>query len=197
MGFGFDADGSFRQTPLSGDEAGLLLNDRFDPSPEGLSAARAFLAGYEGLIVCDFERPKTPALSDLVSALPCERLVVPPEYRALPHSHVLAPAYVPKEPFVPWLAGQRARFGPIFLDAGPINWVLALDGSGFLPDKDSSRPAQSQFSQALCCRYTTSLSGGIPVFRFFDTAETLLRRLELAEAPGILLAGQAAELGMC
>lgn len=194
MGFGFDEDGSFLPPALMPEAEGIGLQDRRPPSPAGLADAADFLRGYPGLVLCDFEGPFREELAGLIRTVPAGRLVVPPEYRAVPHKAVLAGPYVPDQPFLPWLQARKERWGPVFLDCRPLSWVLALDGSGFLPDKAEPGPEPSFYSPELFCRYRTERTGGIPVFHFFDTARTLEDRVRAADCPCVILAQEAERL---
>ena len=141
-GFGFTAAGFWRGLPIPEAAAGLLVDDRHPPNPRGLEAARAALAGWEGLVVLDFEKPPAPWAAALADGLDPARLIVPTACADLPHGALLAGPWRGNGSFRKWLAALRERYGPLVLDGAPIRaaarpggawtpWQGPLPGTGF------------------------------------------------------------------
>ena len=144
-------------------------------------AARHALAGWNGLIIIDFERSRNNLLEELVSSLAGKKVILPPSYGDCPHDAVLIGPWPGNCGFSKWLQIKRKRFGQVVLDAAPIcvqrfpgggrvMWTKALPGSGY--------PCQS-----LGCMHRRLSDGSI---LFWDTRKTLSDRLEKADVPVIL-----------
>ncbi len=191
-GFCFDAAGRF-VAPVSAGGRGIILDDRHPPSAAGIREAAARLRDLGGVIVCDFERPPSPAAEELIRALADCEVVVPEAYAGLPHSAVLVGPYRPGIGFRRWLNEKKTRCGRVVLDGGEIRMRVGLGGSAPAPGDMSRAPgtAQDYPCSGAMCRYRRE--GGEIVF--FDTEETVLARARLAQCPVILCAGPRAAAG--
>ena len=180
-GYGFQRDGAWRQIPLPEDAEGLLLDDRFAPSRQGLEAAAAALAAWEGFLVLDFERPPGPWAGALAARLPARRLICPPELAELPHAAVLVGPWLGGGSFARWLETLRRRWGALLLDGAHLRRRLrpgcpGADWEGPLPDSGFPCPA------ALCLH--RRLPDGSLLL--WDTKETLTARHGAAGVPVVL-----------
>ena len=180
LGFGFTAGGNWRQRQAPRGEV-LAVDDRFPPNPAGLREALRFLRDWSGPILWDLERPPHPAFAALLRQVDPTRSVVPPAWRELPHGAVLVGPYLPGRSFPRWLAAQKARYGAVVLDGGPIRHRCApglppLPWGGPLPEKGG-----------LCAGAVCLCGRQAGAFFFWDSRETLLRRCEAAEVPSVIL----------
>lgn len=178
--WGFNEAGLWRPRAV-GTAAGVIVDDRWLPSPRALDRAEEALRAVNGAVVCDFERPPEPLMEQLLQRLPTEELVVPPSYSHLPHGAVLVGPYLPGVPFRRWLAAQRAKYGPVVLDGAPIRHLvqpgcLPIVWKGPLPDS-------GLFNSGAVCLTCRRPEG----FLFWDDRNTLRRRCGTVEGPVILL----------
>ena len=180
-GFGFTEAGLWRQLPFREETTGLIIDDRFLPEGRGIEAARRALAGWTGLVICDFERPPSRLLTELAEALAGAQTVLPPAWAALPHGAVLVGPWMGETPFPRWLAEQRARYGAVVLDGLPLRAAAAPGGAwkpwtGPLPETGFPCPA-------LGCLHRRLPDGRL---LFWDTRETLAGRIRSADVPVIV-----------
>lgn len=188
-GYGFTAEGRWRPIPLPRG-AGLAVDDRFLPGPEGLREAVAALGRWKGWILWDFERPPAPALSRLLETLQGVEAAVPPTYAGLPHSRVLIGPYVPGSSFGRWLAAQKARYGPVLLDGAPIRH-RAFPGRPpeYYPDP---LPETGFPCPGAGCLHRRQKDGAV---LYWDTCRTVSARCEAAGVPVIAAAADWNALG--
>ena len=178
-GWGFSEAGLWRRPPAAAGD-GLVLDDRFLPEPAALRPAAEAPRAAGCALICDFERPRSPLLAELLALLPAERLVVPEPYADLPHWEVLAGPYLPGISFSRWLQEKQARYGQVVLDAAPLRHRV-LPGqapepfSGPLPEQGFPCPGAGCLA-----RYQAG------ALLLWDTRETLRRRCEAAGVPTII-----------
>ena len=191
-GYRFDAAGRFLPPEggtsgppggaLPAGDDGILLDDRNPPSPAGAQAAARALGGFSGPIVCDFERPPSPAAEALIRLLAGCEVVVPELYAHLPHSAVLVGPYRPGVGFRRWLDEKKTRYGRVVLDGAEIFCrVRAGRPAEEAPEGAATEGAGLPCPGALCrCRREGD------EFVFFDIPETLRERAMAANCPVIL-----------
>lgn len=123
-GYGFTPKGRWRPLPLPAGAAGLLLDDRFPPSRQGLETALRTLAAWDGLILLDLERPPGPGtgtLAELIRQLDGRGAILPSAWAAQPHGAVLIGPQSGGG-FARWLEEQRRRYANVVLDALPLRY---------------------------------------------------------------------------
>ncbi len=181
-GYGFTPQGRWRPLPLPRGAA-LALDDRFLPGPEGLREALDALRAWQGGILCDFERPRAPALARLLEALAGRDAAVPPGYADLPHSRVLVGPYLPGRSFSRWLADRRERYGELLLDGAPIRH-RAVPGAApvYYP---GPIPGAGLPCPGALCLHRRQPDGAV---LFWDSLETLRARCAAAGIPVIAAA---------
>lgn len=178
-GFGFLPDGRLRAPEPCA--ALLVLNDRQLPSERGLEEAVSFFASAAcERLICDFERAFDPLLARLAAALDPARLVLPPQYRALPHAALFPPPFLAQRDFDAW---KDAWGEALVLDHMPL-CLRAVPGSPpqRLPFSGLPRLRPRQ-SLGLGCHYGVSACGGGAVFWLYDTPQSYLARAERAGCP--------------
>lgn len=159
---------------------GVLLDDRNPPALSSIPEAVRLLKRISGPIVCDFERPPSPAADALIRALAGRELIVPEAYAHLPHTAVLVGPYRPGIGFLRWLDEKKSRYGRVVLDGGEIACrvpVPALPSGPVLSPRGEGFPCPGAM-----CRYRRSGDSLV----FFDTPQTLRSRAEAAGCPVIL-----------
>ena len=186
-GYGFTPQGRWRPLPLPRGAA-LALDDRFLPGPEGLREALDALRAWQGGILCDFERPRAPALARLLEALAGRDAAVPPGYADLPHSRVLVGPYLPGRSFSRWLADKRRRYGQLVLDAEPIAARIRFGQAAAAERPEPGGPGLP--CPGAICR-CAGFAGG---FDFWDTRKSLQARCAAADCPAIVFDAAWAEL---
>lgn len=199
-GFRFDAEGRFLVpggidgggvlVPGEIDGDGIVVDDREPPSGAGAAEAVRVLRTFRGPIVCDFERPPSPAAEALIRGLAGCDTAVPERYAHLPHGAVLIGPCRPGIGFRRWLDEKTARYGRVVLDGGEIGGrVTVPDARGAIRSAHSPQgdvPSAGNAADYPCagamCRYRREADA----FVFFDTEETLRARAEAAGCPVIL-----------
>lgn len=186
-GFRFDAEGRFLvpgETDGGGvlvpgeiDGGGIVVDDREPPSGAGAAEAIRVLRTFRGPIVCDFERPPSPAAEALIRGLAGCDTAVPERYAHLPHGAVLIGPCRPGIGFRRWLDEKTARYGRVVLDGGEIGGRVTVPGGGGHGGSSGDCPCAGAM-----CRYRREADA----FVFFDTEETLRARAEAAGCPVIL-----------
>lgn len=179
--FGFDETGSWRPAAFPQDAQGVIVDDAFLPNPSGLDAAIRFLTAWNGVILLDFERAKTTALSQLAAALAGKEVVVPPAYAACPHSHVLIGPWNGCGSFSRWLRRCQARYGAVVLDGAPLRFQMRPGGKR--EGWSASLPEQGFPCPGAVCLHRRCKDGAI---LFWDTQQTLTLRSAAAEAPVVV-----------
>ena len=180
-GFGFDEAGSWRPAVPAQDAEGVIVDDAFLPNPDGLDAAIRFLTAWDGVILLDFERAATSALSQLAEALAGKEVVVPPAYAACPHSHVLLGPWRGCGSFSRWLQRCQARYGSVVLDGAPLRFQICVGGKR--EGWSAPLPAQGFPCTGALCLHRRCKDGAI---LFWDTQQTLTLRSAAAEAPVVV-----------
>lgn len=183
-GWGFSETGLPRFGGGPGD--GVLLDDRWPPRREAIGPMAEALQNA-ALVVCDFEKPPSSLLAELVRRLAGKELIVPEICADLPHSAVLVGPYAPPGSFSRWLERKRRRYGRLVLDAEPIRCTLRFGagspaGVGGGPEPGGLQtPGWRPCPGALClCRRTAD------GFDFRDTHESLPARCAAAGVPAIV-----------
>ena len=179
----------------------LLLSDREAPpvpDPPALSAAlrrECRRWGFSGAVL-DFEGPPRADLQALAKALAGElprQLLLTPEAYAVPGGTVLLNSAISGGDFRQYLQDGHQHWGQAALDLQRLRMDFPLpcpSGEG-RPLTQEALDALLQdhpsifFSQELCARYFTSRKGGETRFVLFDDAETLRRKLRIAQSCGI------------
>ena len=196
-GFHFDAEGRFVVpegadgggvlVPGGSEDGGVVLDDREPPSGAGAAEAVRVLRAFRGPIVCDFERPPSPAAEALIRGLAGCDTAVPERYAHLPRAAVLIGPCRPGIGFRRWLDEKTARFGRVVLDGGEIvSRVIVPDAGGTVRSTQGSALCAGRAADYSCagamCRYRREGNA----FVFFDTEETLRARAGAAGCPVIL-----------
>lgn len=152
----------------------------------------------EGVIL-DFQQPdesEIPAMiSALLQAVPC-----PVAVSDLYASHFPCPVFLRPgplwEPLEEHLKAWQGR--EIWLDASLCRQQVVVTGSGPLPGPILAWDGITGgfYDETLQCHYRTEMTRDAVTFTFFDTPETMAKKLELAQTPGVSRAiGLWRELG--
>lgn len=180
-GYGFTANGSWRDRALPAKGEGLILDDRYLPSRNGIADAFRVLKAWNGLIVLDFERPCAVLLSELIHGLSGKTVVLPPAYGRLPHEAVLLGPWLGERPFSQWLLAGKNRYGDVVLDAFPLRIQCFPGGHRRLWNR--ALPDVGYYCPGLGCFHRRLPDGSI---LFWDSRKTLLDRLVGVTVPRIL-----------
>ena len=180
LGYGFTEAGRWRRRPLPETGAGLVLDDRFLPGPQGLEEALEALKAWPGALVLDFERSPAPLLTALQEELGGRDLAVPPAYAGGPHRAILAGPWQPGQPFSPWLEAQCRRWGALVLDGAPVR-CLCRPGSA--PGPWEGPLPEEGFPCGSGCLHRGMEDGAL---LFWDTRQSLLRRAREAGFPFVI-----------
>ena len=158
-------------------------------------AARSNCSG----LILDFQRSGSNDAAAIAAALahtlPCTAAVTPEYAKGLPCPVFLPPAPL-HMPLVKYLQPWRNR--EIWLEAALCKETASVgrDKTVFTVDNSFSVPDKGFIHERLCCKYVTEIQEDRILFRLFDTEETLMRKLELAQALGVHRAvGLYQELG--
>lgn len=182
----------------------LVLTDRMPCQGHSADLAAQQLqkiveqCGCESVLL-DFQRPRTPESEVMVQAivrsLPCP-VAVTADYAAdltCPVFLSPAPLHVPLEKHVaPW-SGRE-----IWLEAAleQEDIVVTKGGTEFISQFPTAGLTDGFFDEYLCCHYHTKTGPNRITFTLFDTAESLEKKLGLAQSLGVKRAvGLYQELG--
>lgn len=188
---------------MRGGLMGLMFHTQRFPHPDGLCRAilqECRIRGFEG-VLADFEGPRTPQsvffFDTLGAALMREgrRLFVPLPH-TVPSAQILVGTAVSGGTLEGHLGACIERFGAkrLALDCQRLLMDFALPcrhGEGApltLQEIEALRRrvgSPTFFSKELCCNYFSYCENGRAHFVAFDTADTLHKKLALAEHLGI------------
>lgn len=184
----------------------VILDDAFPCQGHEASLAAAQLADLVSRFGCggvalDFQRPAekeiSAIVSDLLQASPCP-MAVSDLYAA----HFQCPVFLRPgplwEPLDKHLNAWQGR--EIWLDASLCQQQVVVTGKGSFPGPvlawDGIR--DGFYDETLRCHYRTQMTRDAITFTFFDTPESMARKLELAQTLGVSQAiGLWRELKSC
>ena len=175
------------------EKAILILNDNFPcqghcPGLVAGQLSEVMEKFHCDSLLLDFQRPPTPETEQLVqtiaSDLPCPT-ALPPAYAQDWDGPVFLPPcplhITPEEYFATWSGLE------IWLEAALCqeDVRISAEGSVFIPHFPVGRLSGGFFDQNLCCNYQIQTNEQDITFTLFDTAESLLKKLEQAQALGV------------
>lgn len=174
-------------------ESILILDDQMECSGHDPQLVARQLQNAAAKLDCshillDFQRPSNPESQEMVRiithALPCPVAVTQGFADGLTSPVFLSPAplHVPLTEYIsPWKDRE------IWLEAalGQEDIIVTKEGTNFIPRFLGDGYTDGLYCNELCCRYRTKIDGSHITFTLFDTAETLEKKLELAQSLGV------------
>lgn len=183
-GFGFCANGNLRIPYVPPERSIILFDDQIIPQKFNCEQLSAFLDKYKiKTIIFDFERPKNDSLCLLINSVHNANVVIPATYAAVCRAMILAPAYLPKEPFANYLHRVRNRYGAGMLDLCPIHCSVC---DGVWQQTDPLHFKNGRYSNSNCCMYITRQGNAGTEIHFFDSQKSLLARASASALPCLL-----------
>ena len=175
------------------DHAMLILNDNFPcqghcPGLVAQQLSQTMEKFHCESLLLDFQRPPCPEteqlINSIVSSLSAPVAISPGHHRDWTGPVFLPPCplHIPLEEYIaPWSDRE------IWLEAALCQEEVHIttNGSTFIPQFPPDRLQGGFFDECLHCNYRTIVQEDAITFTLFDTRESLVRKLDQAEALGI------------